>query len=149
MDKPKPWLALSSWVSAFIIAVWAAGSVDHIARWTAIETAFAYSLLGGAFGLSAYSIARLLQGRVPTEEAAAERISLRRFRWVVIGVYFVMVLLVAFVLWTITTPGSPHDERDYAVFMAYITFILVQSGLGWPWARLGRHAMAERPDVLV
>src|SRR4051812_21195044 len=125
MDKPKPLLALSSWVSAFIVTVWVAGSVDHIARWTAIETAFAYSLVGGAFGLSAYYIARLLQARVPTEGAAAEGNSLRRFRWVVIGVYFVMIVLVAFVLWTITTPAPPHDERDYALFMAYITFILV------------------------
>jgi hypothetical protein len=74
----------------------------------------------------------------------------RRFRWIVLAVYFAMVLSIAFVLWTIT-PSSPvrHDERDYAVFIAYMTFILIQGGLGWPWARLGRHALAERPDVLV
>ena len=124
-------------MAAFVIVVLAATRTDEIARGTALKIALAYSLLGAAFRLSAYFIARLLQARIPSERTVAEGASIRRFRWIVLAVYFAMLLSVAFVLSTITPSSAAlQHERDYAVFLAYMTFILVQAGLGWPWAML-------------
>jgi hypothetical protein len=144
--SPAPGLAASSWLVAVVLAVTAAVNVDGIAIGTAVATALGYALAGAAFGVSACYFRGLLLRRAPTEREVAEGRSLRRFRRLVVLVYLASVTALAFTLWTISgLYQAVHPEHDYAVFMGFLTFILVQSAQGWPWGDLGKRLSWNAP----
>jgi hypothetical protein len=140
VDKPQPIIAGLVWIALFAAFV----AFDGRAILTASGDALAYALIGAAFGLGAHHLGGALVRRVPTERQVAEGKSLRRFRWRVIGIHFLSVIAL------LLTVRRINAATVYAVdgsSPSFMTFLLLQIGLGWLWYQLGTKPVPDRPDA--
>ena len=140
VDKPQPVLAGLAW-TAFLVATLTFDGRDGM---TALGDSVAYSLVGGAFGLSAYFLGRTLVGRTPTERQVANGKSLRRFRLQATGLHLLILAALGFAGWRFGGGSDPSYGNDAPV-MSVIAFLTVQMALGWPWSALGRKPVPDRP----
>jgi hypothetical protein len=144
VDKPQPIFAGLVW-AAFLVAVMTLGFDEHDVLAT-LGDAVAYALLGAAFGLSAYFLGRVLIGRTPTERQVARGKSLRRFRLQATALHLVILLALGFAGWRIGG-GADRGYGSDAPLMSVITFMMIQTALGWPWSKLGMKPVPDRPDA--
>jgi hypothetical protein len=142
VDKPQPIIAGLVW-GAFLAAVL---TFDGRGVLTTLGDGMAYSLIGAAFGLSAYFLGKTLFGRTPTEQQVEEGTSLRRFRLQATGLHLVVLAGLVFAGWRLGGGSDPELGND-APAMTVITFMVVQMALGWPWSALGRRPLPDRPDA--
>jgi hypothetical protein len=142
MDKPRPIIAGLVW-AAFFVAVL---TLDERSVLTALGDGAAYSLIGAAFGLTAFLLGKKLVSRTPTERQVEEGRSLRGFRLLATGLHAVVAAGLVFVGWRLS--GGWHtDLGNDAPVLSMITFFMVQTALGWPWSKLGSKPMPGRPDA--
>jgi len=143
VDRPKPWNATSSWVAGFAISVWVAVTIDHVTLMAAIPLVFAYSVLGCAFALAGlYLASRLFTP--PGQTLPGDR-GIRRLKRGIMGVFLAALTALAFTLHEIPLMNAAHNERDYAIFLSYWSFLMILQAFGMPWSELG--AKPARPDV--
>jgi hypothetical protein len=142
VDKPQPIFAGLAWIAILVATV----TFDGRAVVTALGDAAAYSLIGAAFGLSAFQLGRTLLSRVPTEGQVSGGRSLRRFRAQVIGTHFLTVAILLLAVGRVDAATDPVSAGDGAP-ISFLTFWLLQIGLGWPWYEVGRKAAPDRPDA--
>jgi hypothetical protein len=105
----------------------------------------AYSLIGTAFGLTAFFLGKRLVSRTPTEWQVEEGMSLRRFRLQATGLHLAIAAAMVFASWRLS--GGHTDLGNDAPVSSMITFFMVQTALGWPWSKLGSMPTPDRPDA--